>query len=296
MQANKDGKRKRAREIVGGSVRLPRQALTCNAVLASVGTAHFRATIVDDAVFTFPLPKLQTLAQTLAAPVMEANQNPANQFGMELDVEEDDQTLLNTVVDDSGEPERAFFRVVKKNPSRQKVLGGKKFGANCIAISQARGVFVAGRPNTGVDLDLGAPDAAKLSVFSFDKCNMKALRASLETHDEQDSLQYHFPEFDPVVSGADQTQLTTMIDKFMLAGAMPDTDKSFEIPDGEEAGLVEALDTFGYIEMIGDNKWRMTKHGLSEVRLNSMVGLGRAAMQVREHVLDLHQIACDRIR
>ena len=178
--------------------------------------------------------------------------------------------------------QRAFFRIVKKDPGRQRVLGGKKFTKNQLAVSLLQGLSIPGQPHPGVNLDLSPIDASHISVFSFEQCDMEWLRRSLLAHDEHHDMQYHYPGFELAAGhGTEQSELSEIIDKVISAAALPGMENTLDVPPWEHVDLLEAMVAFSYVQEVALGKWRLTSEGLQHLKVHNPLSAGIPALGVR---------------
>jgi hypothetical protein len=86
-------------------------------------------------------------------------------------------------------------------------------------------------------------------------------------------------------AAADNASMTRLIDKFMSAGALPGSNKVFEItagPDGLYESILEAWQAYSFVEEVAEGQWRLTQSGLDEIRVSSRISEGSPALAVRD--------------
>ena len=295
--ANFIDKRKRAKAAARDAEPRPRRALTWNAVLGHAAMEHFRWVADMGCVFSLPWlarqqgpqqrPTLKTLQDTLQQPRLQPR--ASKQSSMEPDVSPEDVTMCEPPAAEQGAPaERIYFRVVRKRPSAQRTQRALNMNADQLAISLLPRTLINAGADGGpaVFLDTDTPDPAHVQLISFEGCDVDWLRENLHAHREIHKVQYTMPALElQSEDKAEHERLTSVLDKFMVAGALPGTSGHLCVEESsDDAAVVQALEACCYVEEVlpEQSGWRLTQRGLKEIRMCSRLALGKRALALRD--------------
>ena len=295
--------KKRRKQAARVLLDIEKRTLDLALVLSRYATEHMRLQVEDGQVLSLPAIRpdgsrvFESLEQhyhrgstTRVEHVVHAN-DPRQ---MQLDVDDDaaPHFVANDMqdgLDDAPMSTRILFRLVKKNPSRQKVMPsefavGRKLQHHHFVVSLI-GRDTYADDDHRVSVPLGSVDSCKTAVFSLlsRATDIEWLRDKLWVHQEDTNLQYTMQSI-PIDDCEDVQTVHDILDGLVHHTAIPGSCHWFVAPETFHE-MLEHLSAHRAVisrEVEGGREWQLTHDGMANLRASSDLDLGRSVLKPRD--------------